>query len=98
MFVRTVQTNRSTWPAHSRTFALAGVLLGLITLSPKASAVLLVYEGFQGYLVGQTLPTMALGIGWTPGPWTGSTLMIDQPPTLTHPTAAPSTGDGLFNT
>jgi len=31
------------------------------------------------------------------GPWVGSALMIDQPPTLSYPTSLPSTGDALLN-
>ena len=48
-------------------------------------------------MAGQTLPTMAGPFGWAPGPWTGSSQMVDQPPTLSYPSALPSSGDALFN-
>jgi len=77
---------------------LVASLLLILMIGParEAAASQLVYEGFQ-YLPGQTLPTMAGGLGWAPGPWIGSAAMIDQAPTLSHPSALPSTGDALFN-
>ena len=39
---------------------------------------------------------MNQGVGWG-GFWVGSSLMVDQPPTLSYPTALPSTGDALLN-
>jgi formylglycine-generating enzyme len=78
---------------------LVGSLVMLLTaIGParQAVAVPLVYEGFH-YAAGQTLPTMAWGFGWAPGPWTGSAMMVDAPPTLSYPTALPSHGDALFN-
>jgi hypothetical protein len=71
-------------------------LLLLLAGSSTARAASLVYEGFQ-YLPGQTIPTMAGGTGWAPGPWTGSAQMVDAPPTLQFPTALPPTGDSLLN-
>jgi len=71
-------------------------LLLLLAGSSTARAASLVYEGFQ-YLPGQTIPTMAGGTGWAPGPWTGSAQMVDAPPTLQFPTALASTGDSLMN-
>jgi hypothetical protein len=67
-----------------------------IGLAREAAAVGLAYEGFQ-YVAAQPLPTMAGGFGWAPGGWTGSLLMVDQPPTLSYPTALGSTGDALLN-
>jgi hypothetical protein len=63
----------------------------------EAAASPLVYEGFQ-YAVGTTLPTMSGGFGWFPGQtWTGSSQMSAQSPTLSYPTALPSTGNTLSN-
>jgi hypothetical protein len=72
------------------------ILLLVLGLARDAAASGLVYEGFQ-YLLGQPLPTMNGGSGWAPGPWTGSAQMIDQPPTLSYPSALPSSGDALYN-
>jgi len=71
-------------------------LLLFLAASSSVRASPLVYEGFQ-YLPGQTLPTMAGGTGWAPGPWTGSLQMVDAPPTLQYPSALPSNGDALSN-
>ncbi len=79
------------------TLAASLVLFFAIGSVREATAASLAYEGFQGYVPAQTLPTMALGTGWAPGPWTGSALMVDQPPSLSYPTALPSSGDALFN-
>ena len=57
------------------------ILLCAIGPARVATASPLAYEGFQ-YVAGQTLPTMAGPFGWASGPWTGSGLMVDQPPTL----------------
>jgi len=88
---------------HAANHALNGCLVGslailLLAMSPprEATALPLVHEGFN-YLPGQPLPTMAKGLGWAPGPWTGSAQMVDQPPTLSYPSALPSSGDALFN-
>jgi len=85
--------------AHpSWTYGMAASLALFVVMGPprEAAAGLLAYEGFQ-YVPAQTLPTMPGGIGWAPGPWTGSAQMVDQPPTLSYPTGAPSSGDALFN-
>ncbi len=74
----------------------ASLLLFLAIASAReAQAGLLAYEGFQ-YFPGQTLPTMGGGTGWG-GLWVGSSQMIDQPPTLSYPSAPPSSGDALLN-
>jgi hypothetical protein len=63
----------------------------------EAAASPLVYEGFN-YAVGTTVPTMSGGFGWFPGQtWTGSPQMSSQSPTLSCPTALPSTGNMLSN-
>jgi hypothetical protein len=72
------------------------IVLMAMVAAREASAGLLAYEGFQ-YVPGQPLPSMIGGIGWAPGPWTGSSQMADQPPSLSYPTALPSTGDALVN-
>src|ERR1039457_6825369 len=80
-------------------YSLVGSLVILLfALGPArvATASPLAYEGFQ-YVAGQTLPTMAGPFGWAAGPWTGSGLMVDQPPTLSYPSALPSSGDALYN-
>lgn len=85
-------------PAHrASTIRLAAslILFFAIGSAREAGAVSLAYEGF-GYISAQPLPTMAGGVGWG-APWTGSFLMVDQPPTLSHPSALTSTGDALFN-
>jgi formylglycine-generating enzyme required for sulfatase activity len=86
--------------AHrASTYRLAGSLVILLFATGPAretAATPLAYEGFQ-YVAGQTLPTMAGPFGWAPGPWTGSGLMVDQPPTLSYPSALPSSGDALYN-
>jgi len=61
----------------------------------EAAAGVLAYEGFN-YAVNQPLPTMALGTGWS-GPWTQiSGGMVGQPPTLSYPSALPSSGEALL--
>jgi formylglycine-generating enzyme required for sulfatase activity len=72
------------------------ILLLVRSLVREAAASPLAYEGFQ-YVAGQTLPTMAGPFGWLPGPWIGSSQMVDQPPTLSYPSALPSSGDALYN-
>jgi hypothetical protein len=83
-----------TWP----NYPVGSLVILLFAILPvrQAAASPLAYEGFQ-YVAGQTLPTMAGPYGWAPGPWTGSSLMVDQPPTLSYPAALPSTGDALYN-
>ena len=71
-------------------------MLLTLVLARDAAALPLAHEGFQ-YVPGQPLPTMIGGFGWAPGPWTGSSQMVDMPPTLSYPTALPSSGDALFN-
>jgi hypothetical protein len=87
--------------AHrASTYRLVGVLIILLFVIGPAremAASPLAYEGFQ-YPPALTLPFMAGGFGWVPGPWTGSSQMVDQPPTLSYPTALPSIGDALLNT
>src|ERR1035441_2259111 len=73
------------------------ILFFSIVLAREATAGPLAYEGFQ-YAPALPLPVMAGGFGWAPGPWTGSSQMVDQPPTLSYPTALPSSGDALLNT
>ena len=73
------------------------ILLRAIGPAREAVASLLAYEGFQ-YAPPLQLPFMAGGFGWALGPWTGSSQMGDQPPTLSYPTALPSSGDALLNT
>jgi hypothetical protein len=77
---------------------LAALLMAFFGLGAarEAAALPLAYEGFQ-YVPAQPLPTMAGGSGWAPGPWTGSAQMVDQPPTLSYPTALASLGDALQN-
>ena len=79
-------------------YRLAAMLVFFLVLGPARESVasVLAYEGFN-YFVNQPLPTMTGGIGWAPGPWTQlSGGMVDQPPSLTYPTALPSTGDALL--
>ncbi len=79
-------------------YRLAASLVFVLVLGPAREAVasILAYEGFN-YIVNQPLPTMTGGTGWAPGPWTQlSGGMVDQPPSLTYPTALPSTGDALL--
>jgi hypothetical protein len=72
------------------------VLCFAIGSARETAASILAYEGFN-YIVNQPLPTMTGGFGWAPGPWTQlSGGMVDQPPSLTYPTALPSTGDALL--
>ena len=80
------------------TFHLAASLVLCFAIGParETAASILAYEGFN-YIVNQPLPTMAGGLGWAPGPWTQlSGGMVDQTPTLSYPTALPSTGDALL--
>jgi hypothetical protein len=85
------------WPyATHRWAGLLLILLLALGTVREAAAIPLAYEGFQ-YVAGQPLPTMVGGFGWAPGPWTGSGLMVDTPPTLSYPTALPSSGDALLN-
>ena len=86
-------------PHRGSTYRAGGllvILLSAIGPAREAAAIPLVHEGFQ-YLPGQTLPTMAGGFGWVPATWTGSSQMVDAPPTLSYPTALPSSGDALYN-
>jgi hypothetical protein len=79
-------------------YRLAAALALCFAIGParETAASILAYEGFN-YAVNQTLPTMALGTGWG-GPWTQiSGAMVGQPPTLSYPTALPSTGEALLN-
>ena len=83
---------------RAATHRLAATLILVLVLGParESMASILAYEGFN-YIPNQPLPTMAGGIGWAPGPWTPiSGGMVDQPPSLTYPTALPSTGDSLL--
>jgi hypothetical protein len=83
---------------RSTLYRLAALLVLVLVLGPARESVasILVYEGFN-YIVNQPLPTMTGGTGWAPGPWTQlSGGMVDQPPSLTYPTALPSTGDALL--
>jgi len=80
-----------------RCLGLPAILLLAIGVPRQAAASPLAYEGFQ-YAVGTTLPTMAGGFGWDPSqPWTGSTQMSAQSPTLAYPAALSSTGNTLSN-
>jgi len=85
--------------AHrAATYPPAASLVLCFAIGParETAASILAYEGFN-YVVNQPLPTMAGGFGWAPGPWTQlSGGMVDQPPSLTYPTALPSTGDALL--
>ena len=85
--------------AHrAATYPLAASLALFFAIAParETAASILAYEGFN-YVVNQPLPTMTGGFGWAPGPWTQlSGGMVDQPPSLTYPTALPSTGDSLL--
>ena len=83
-------------PASIHRLATSLVLFFAIGSAREATAVLLAYEGFN-YAVGQRLPTMAGGTGWGAA-WTGDDAFVDQPPTLSYPTALPSTGDALLST
>jgi hypothetical protein len=79
-------------------YRLAASLVLCFAIGParETAASILAYEGFN-YFVNQPLPTMTGGTGWAPGPWTQlSGAMVDQPPTLSYPTALPSTGDALL--
>ena len=104
MFIinKTYMKKTSNFHAASRApmSRLAGALALLLFAtgpSREAAASPLVYEGFQ-YAVGTTLPTMSGGSGWFPGQtWTGSSQMAAQSPTLSYPTALPSTGNTLSN-
>jgi formylglycine-generating enzyme required for sulfatase activity len=80
---------------HRLAVSLLIPLLSL-ALAREAAAIPLAHEGFQ-YLPAQILPTMSGGFGWAPGFWTGSSQMVDAPPTLSYPAALPSSGDALFN-
>jgi formylglycine-generating enzyme required for sulfatase activity len=75
---------------------MLAILLLTLALAREAVALPLAHEGFQ-YVAGQPLPAMIGGFGWAPGPWTGSSQMVDMPPTLSYPTALPSSGDAVFN-
>jgi hypothetical protein len=85
--------------AHrAATFHLAASLALFLAIGParETAASILAYEGFN-YVMNQPLPTMAGGFGWAPGPWTPTGgVMVDQSPSLTYPTALPSTGDSLL--
>ncbi len=78
-------------------YRLAALIAILLVTGParEAAAVPLAYEGFQ-YVPGQPLPAMAGGVGWG-GPWIQTVgAMFDQPPSLSYPSALPSTGDALI--
>ena len=96
-----MKKNSNSHMAHrATTYRLVGSLVILFfAMGParEAAASPLAYEGFM-YPPALTLPFMAGGFGWVPGPWTGSSQMVDQPPTLSYPTALPSSGDALLNT
>ncbi|MGO8839208.1 MAG: hypothetical protein ACLQAH_09065 [Limisphaerales bacterium] len=95
-----MKTNSVVKMAHRASmYRLVGLLVILfLATGPahEAPASPLAYEGFQ-YAPPLQLPFMAGGFGWAPGPWTGSSQMVDQPPTLSYPTALPSSGDALLN-
>jgi hypothetical protein len=78
-------------------YCLAALLVLCFAIGParEAAASILAYEGFN-YAVNTPLATMNGGPGWA-GPWTQiSGAMFDQPPTLSYPSALPSTGDALL--
>src|SRR5208282_2245434 len=78
-------------------YRLAALLVLCFAIGParEAAASILAYEGFN-YAVNTPLATMNGGPGWA-GPWTQiSGAMFDQPPTLSYPSALPSTGDALL--
>jgi hypothetical protein len=78
-------------------YCLAALIAILLVTGPtrEAAAVPLAYEGFQ-YAPGQPLPAMVGGVGWG-GPWIQTVgAMFDQPPSLSYPSALPSTGDALI--
>jgi len=82
---------------RATTCRLAASLVLFFVIGPvrETAASILAYEGFN-YVVNQPLSTMNGGIGWAPGTWTQiSGAMVDQSPTLSYPTALPSTGDAL---
>ena len=82
--------------ASTRRLAAPLVFFLALGLAREATAIPLAYEGFN-YLVNQPLPTMNGGTGWAPGFWTQiSGGMVDQPPTLSYPSALPSTGQALL--
>ncbi|MFZ0829316.1 MAG: hypothetical protein WAO02_18040 [Verrucomicrobiia bacterium] len=82
--------------ASTRHLAAPLVLFLALGLAREAAASSLAYEGFN-YLVNQPLPTMNGGTGWAPGVWTQlSGGMVDQPPSLSYPSALPSSGDALM--
>lgn len=82
-------------PRHRLATALVITLFAL-GLAREMAASPLVYEGFN-YVMNQPLPTMGGGTGWAPGNWTQiSGGMVDQPPTLSYPSALPSSGDALL--
>jgi len=94
-----MKNNSISYKAHrASTYRLTASLILFLAMGParEAAASILAYEGFS-YLVNQPLPTMNGGLGWASGPWTQlSGAMVDQSPTLSYPTALPSTGDALF--
>ncbi|MGA9451650.1 MAG: hypothetical protein WBW41_09975 [Verrucomicrobiia bacterium] len=80
-------------------YRLTALLVLFCAIGPvrEAAASILAYEGFN-YAVNQPLPTMAGGTGWA-GPWTQiSGAMVGQPPTLSYPSALPSSGEALLTT
>jgi hypothetical protein len=77
------------------TYRLAASLILFFVTGSASKASPLAYEGF-GYPPVTILPKMCLGTGWL-GCWVGSSAMINLPPTLSYPTALPSTGDALLN-
>jgi len=78
-------------------YRLAALLVLCLAIGParEAAASILAYEGFN-YAVNTPLAAMNGGPGWA-GPWTQiSGAMFDQSPTLSYPSALPSTGDALL--
>ncbi len=78
-------------------YRIAASLVLFLAIGParEAAASILAYEGFN-YAVNTPLATMNGGPGWA-GSWTQiSGAMVDQPPTLSYPSALPSTGDALL--
>ena len=82
-----------------------GLRLLLISLSMtltlatgRAFAIPLAYEGFQYPPGTHMLPgAMCGGSGWGGSCWVGSSAMLAVPPSLSYPTALPSTGIALLN-
>ena len=80
-------------PAHRLAASLA--LFFAIGSARETTAASLAYEGFN-YVMNQPLNTMNGGTGWS-GFWMQlSGQMVGQPPTLSYPTALPSSGEALL--